>query len=95
MNIEDFKRAWKEIEVEDARRSFFAHLAAYMIVNTFLIFVNLYTSPDHLWFPWVLAGWGIGLLFHFVFSRRRFVVAEWEKKVARVEFRARSSGKSA
>jgi hypothetical protein len=88
-SVEDFKQAWKELEVEESKRDFLAHLVAYIIVNVFLIFVNLYTSPDHLWFPWVLGGWGIGLAFHFAFSRERFVVAEWEKKAGRVELRAR------
>jgi len=37
----------------------------------------------------VLAGWGIGLAFHFVSSRKRFVVVEWEKKAGRVELRAK------
>ena len=68
---------------------FLEHLATYIIVNVFLIFVNLSQSPENLWFPWVLASWGIGLAFHFVFSRERFVVAEWEKKAGRVELRAR------
>jgi hypothetical protein len=36
-----------------------------------------------------VGGWGIGLAFHFAFSRERFVVAEWEKKAGRVELRVR------
>jgi hypothetical protein len=86
---EDFKRAWKELEVEEAKRGFFAHLAAYVIVNAFLIFINLYASPRHIWFPWVLGGWGIGLAFHFVFSRERFVISDWEEKCAKIELRAK------
>ncbi len=88
-SVEEFKQAWKELEVEEAKRGFLAHLASYVIVNAFLIFINLYTSPDSLWFFWVLGGWGIGLAFHFVFSRERFVISEWEEKAGKVEMRAK------
>jgi len=51
-SVEDFKRAWKKIE--EVKRGFLEHLVAYIVVNIFLIFINLYASPRHLWFPWVL-----------------------------------------
>ncbi len=88
-SIEDFKKAWKELEIEDQKREFISHLILYIIVNAFLAFVNLYTSPEYLWLPWVIGGWGIGIAFHFAFSRERFVIAEWEKKVARIAMRAK------
>jgi hypothetical protein len=88
-SIEDFKEAWKELEIEEEKRGFLSHLISYIIVNAFLVFVNLYTSPKYLWFPWVIGGWGIGIAFHFAFSRERFVIAEWEKKVAKVEMRVK------
>jgi hypothetical protein len=88
-SIEDFKQAWKEVEIEEAERGFLTHLIIYIIVNAFLIFINLYTSPKSLWFPWPLAGWGVGLAFHFAFSRERFVIAEWEEKVGKIELKAK------
>lgn len=89
MSLEDFKKAWRELEVEEANRAFITHLTSYIIVNCFLVFLNVYTSPEYLWFPFVSAGWGIGLAFHFVFSRRRFVVSNWEEKVAKIESKMR------
>ena len=44
--------------------SFFGHLAIYVVVNIFLVVVNLLTAPESLWFYWVLIGWGIGLVAH-------------------------------
>ncbi|MEM2909762.1 MAG: 2TM domain-containing protein [Nitrososphaerota archaeon] len=88
--LEDFKRAWIEFEVEETNRGFLSHLAAYVIVNVFLVFINLYTYPTAIWFVWPLLGWGIGLAFHFVFSRKRFIVAECEKKAAMVEMKMRT-----
>lgn len=84
-SLNDFKRAWKEFEVEDARRGFSIHLASYIIINCFLILLNIYTSYNELWFPWVILGWGIGLAFHYIFSREYFVISEVEKKIAIIE----------
>jgi hypothetical protein len=49
--------AWKK----RARLSFFRHLAVYLTINGFLVFVNLYTKPSYLWFVWPLFGWGIAV----------------------------------
>ena len=40
------------------------HLFIYLSVNALLIFINLTTSPDSLWFIWPLLGWGLGLAGH-------------------------------
>ena len=46
------------------RNGFFIHLAAFLVVNALLIFVNFATSSGHLWFQWPLLGWSIGIIFH-------------------------------
>lgn len=89
ISVEEFKQAWREFELEEAKRNFLAHFSTYVIINLFLVLINYFTSPNQLWFHWVLLGWGIGLAFHFVFSRDRFVISNWEEKAARVEMRAR------
>jgi hypothetical protein len=45
-------------------RDFYIHASMYVLVNIFLIALNMLTSPDHLWFYWALLGWGIGLAAH-------------------------------
>ena len=47
-----------------AKLGFYIHLFVYVAVNLLLVFINLSTSPHHLWFEWPLLGWGIGLLSH-------------------------------
>ncbi|MEM2228460.1 MAG: 2TM domain-containing protein [Candidatus Bathyarchaeia archaeon] len=89
ISLEDFKKAWKEVEVKEAKEGFLAHLTAYIIVNAFLIFVNLWTGPGKIWFVWPLAGWAIGLAFHGIFSRAAHVTREIEKKIALIEYLAR------
>lgn len=49
---------------DPSMRGFLIHLAAFIVVMTELIVINLLTAPQHLWFIWVLAGWGIGLAAH-------------------------------
>lgn len=45
---------------------FYIHLTAFVVVNALLLFVNLTTSPERLWFYWPLLGWGIGIIAHAV-----------------------------
>ena len=84
--VEEYKKAFREMEVEEAKKGFISHLAAYLIVNAFLIFINLWTSREVLWFPFPLAGWGIGLAMHYVFSRPSHIIKEVMKKEALAEY---------
>ena len=47
-----------------ARRGFWRHLGAYVIVNAALIGVWAATGAAYFWPGWILGGWGIGLAFH-------------------------------
>jgi hypothetical protein len=93
LTLEEFKEALKELRVSRAKRDFINHLIAYIIVNVFLIFINLWTSPSYLWFPFVLAGWGMGLAFHYFASRPSSVIEETEKEIASIEYLARKRKK--
>jgi sensor histidine kinase YesM len=59
-------------------KGFYGNLISYSVVIPFLIFINLYTSPKHLWFYWPMLGWGIGLVSH---ALKVFGVGrDWEEK---------------
>lgn len=62
-------------------KGFYGNLISYCLVIPFLIFVNLYTSPNYYWFWWPMLGWGIGLASHAlqVFGIGR----SWEEKQIR------------
>ena len=49
---------------DPAMRAFIIHLGIFVLVIGVLVAINLYRSPDHIWFIWVLAGWGIGVAAH-------------------------------
>jgi Na+/melibiose symporter-like transporter len=84
MNAEEtkYQRARKRVE---AIKGFYIHLGVYLVVNLFLFLLNIITSPDQLWFYWVLLGWGIGIVAHafFVFGFGRLFGADWEEKKIR------------
>jgi 2TM domain len=52
------------MEQNHALRAFLIHLGVFVVVVGALASLNLYRNPDHLWFVWVLAGWGIGVAAH-------------------------------
>lgn len=68
---EQYRKAKERVE---AKMGFFVHLAAYVIVNLVLYYINTTTSPGYSWHIWPLLGWGIGVVFHgagvFIFSGR-------------------------
>jgi hypothetical protein len=55
------------------------------VINLGLFLLNILTSPDDLWFYWVLLAWGIGLAAHAVVTYGSFSVLgdEWEERKIR------------
>ena len=47
-----------------AIRAFLIHLGVFAVVIALLAALNLYRNPQHLWFVWVLIGWGSGVAAH-------------------------------
>lgn len=45
------------------RRSFKANLVTYLAVCTFLVLINLFSSPGSAWAQYPILGWGLGLFF--------------------------------
>ena len=45
-------------------RIFLAHFVAFVVITAGCAAVNLWLKPQHLWFPWVLMGWGIAVATH-------------------------------
>jgi hypothetical protein len=57
---------WKEQQTrrEIIRREFRANLISFLAVNTFLVVLNLATTPGNFWAIYPLSGWGLGLFMH-------------------------------
>jgi hypothetical protein len=63
-------------------RGFYVHLTTFVVVNAFLLVLNLLTDADSLWFYWVLLGWGIGLVAHALQVYGSFTIfgKDWEER---------------
>jgi hypothetical protein len=66
-------------------KSFYSHLAVYIIGNLGLFLINMLTTPNVLWFLWPLLGWGIGLAMHafWLFAGDRVFGRDWEEREIR------------
>jgi hypothetical protein len=83
---EIYEEAKKRVE---AKKGFYTHFAVYIVINTMMVLIWAFASGGgYPWFLWVLGGWGIGIVFHFlgvfVFSKqtardRRAIEKEAEK----------------
>jgi len=76
---ERYYKARKRVE---EIKGFYGNLISYIVVNGFLIAINLITSPQYLWFFWPLGWWGLGVVFHGlkVFNRMPFFSKDWEER---------------
>ena len=63
-------------------RGFYVQLGWFVVVNLFLLIVNLVTSPDDLWFYWVTIFWGLGLVLHVasIYLHKDFLGKDWEER---------------
>ena len=72
-----------------AKKGFFSHLTAYILVNLMLIAIWYFTGTKYFWPMWVLLFWGIGLIVNAitVFARRDtgWEKREVEKEIARIK----------
>jgi len=69
-------------ELARKRVDFKRHLVVYLITNAVLWTIWFVTGRGYPWPVWPLAGWGIGVLFHYLFEYRssRFLSEEEEYK---------------
>lgn len=69
-------------ELARKRIDFKSHLIVYTVVIGALWVIWYFTGHGYLWPIWPMAGWGIGLIFHYVFEFRpsQFLSEEEEFK---------------
>ena len=51
-------------EMAKKRVEFKDHVFVYIVINLFLVIINIWFSPMFYWFPFVMFFWGIGLVLH-------------------------------
>ncbi|MCU0356532.1 MAG: 2TM domain-containing protein [Cyclobacteriaceae bacterium] len=87
MNITEdqlYREARKRVK---KKKKFYSHLISYLVIGTFLTFINWYTRPGHWWVQWVWLGWGIGIFFHGIslFKNNVLFGEKWEEDEIRKE----------
>ncbi len=61
------KSYYYEPTPEEARKYFLIHLIVYIVVNAMLFVINMVVTPQFPWFVFPLAGWGIGIICHYLY----------------------------
>jgi len=85
MTNEETNMTYEEMRtIEHVRdiKAFYFHLLSFVIVIPILIAVNVYLTPQYLWFWWATLGWGLGVLSHglAVFEVFGFFGTDWERR---------------
>ena len=74
-------------------REFYQLCVVAVLVIALTATVNLLTSPDRLWFPWVIVGFALALAFSAwdTFGSRRWLGSAWQERKVR-EYLQRHQG---
>lgn len=90
MRIIDVQENEQEILIEAKKKverlkKFYAHLTVYIMVNTFLILLNLMTNSNFMWSLIVVFSWGIGLVSDWMktYNYHFFLGKDWEDRKIR------------
>jgi hypothetical protein len=80
-------------ELARKRVDFRRHLLVYFVMNAVLWTIWFITGQGYLWPVWPTAGWGIGVLFHYLFEYRssRLLSEEEEYKKLKKEMEEHKS----
>jgi len=75
LSAEEYRQAEFGYTLAESRRGFEIHALVYAVVMTGLSVLNallwIYADVNFPWAAFTLAGWGIGLTFHYVYGFRR------------------------
>ena len=66
INHEKYKKAFRELTINDGKKGFMPHLTSFIIMNTILVIINLSTDPSKLWCLGSIIGWGVGVIAHYI-----------------------------
>ena len=82
------KQLYKQAKKRVRRvKAFYSNALTYLVICSFLSFVNWYTHHGDFWVKWVWIGWGIGVFFHGVSLYKRNIIFsdDWEERKIKKE----------
>ena len=72
-------------ELARKRVAFRVHLTVYFVTIGALWTIWFFTSRGYLWPIWPMAGWGVGLIFHYLFDYRTSTLLSEEEEYERLK----------
>jgi hypothetical protein len=72
-------------ELAKKRVEFRTHFVVYIIINSILWISWYFTGAGYIWPIWPMAGWGVGLIFHYLFEYRRSSLFSEEDEFKRLK----------
>ena len=72
-------------ELAKKRVEFRTHLMVYLVMNGVMWLIWWFTGQGYPWPIWPTAGWGIGLLFHYLLDYRRSTLFSEEEEYNRLK----------
>ncbi len=66
ITLGEYKEAYFEVYKENRQKSFFLHLAIYILTNTAALIINLFITPKFLWVIFPIFFWGIGVTWNYL-----------------------------
>ena len=66
INHEKYKKAFRDLMINDGKKGFKSHLTSFIIMNIILVIINLSTDPSKLWCLGSIIGWGVGVIAHYI-----------------------------
>jgi len=85
INHEEYKKAFRELTINDGKKGFKSHLVSFIIMNTIMVIINILTYSGTLWCLGSIIGWGVGVIAHYIGG-----VAILNKKLLKIEAEAES-----
>lgn len=71
-----------------AKKKFYKELITFVIISTFLVFINVFTSPYYMWCLWAIVPWGFGMILKGIKIATSRRSSEWERNEMRKELEA-------
>jgi 2TM domain len=87
ITLKEYERAEAELRTRKRHTNFYTHAVLYVLINAFLISINLAFLPAYPWCLIPLVLWSVGLLAHY-FEAFVWIANDIQTWEAKVEYRA-------
>lgn len=89
-SLENFKRAYKDVSMNEKKKDFMFHIVIFAAINSVLIVINLGYTPGLIWFPFPLILWGMALYMHYMFgvyAAEKWIIEKMKKAESKIKSR--------